>query len=106
MTGMVFCVGLAGSSLVGAALLFLCSVFGVPPVFGTMAIATALPLLLRMEKVVPRMGLASAARLPRSGLPPVTGNFMSVSRLVPPAGGHRVEPLLVSPPERAKCGDR
>jgi cytochrome c-type biogenesis protein len=80
LIGMVLYVGLAGSPIVGATLLFLFSLgMGVPLVIGAMAMARVLPLLLRMEKIIPWMGLASAILIAGYGLILVTGNFMTLT---------------------------
>ena len=80
LIGMVLYVGLAGSPIVGATLLFLFSLgMGVPLVIGAMAMARVLPLLFRLEKVIPWMGLASAILIAGYGLILVTGNFMTLT---------------------------
>ena len=80
LIGMVLYVGLAGSPLVGATLLLLFSLgMGVPLVIGAMAMARVLPLLFRLEKVVPWMGLASATLIAGYGIILMTGNFMTIS---------------------------
>lgn len=80
LIGMVLYVGLNGSALVGATLLFLFSIgMGVPLVFGAIAMAKVLPLLFKMEKVVPWMGLVSAILISGYAILLVTGNFMSFS---------------------------
>ena len=54
LIGMVLYVGLAGSPVVGASLLFLLSLgMGIPLLIGAMAMARVLPLLFRLEKVLP-----------------------------------------------------
>ncbi|MFQ5872879.1 MAG: cytochrome c biogenesis CcdA family protein [Dehalococcoidia bacterium] len=80
LIGMVLYVGLAGSPLVGAMLLFLFSLgMGIPLVIGAMAMARVLPLLFRIEKAIPWMGLASATLIAGYGILLVTGDFMAVS---------------------------
>ncbi|MDA1348285.1 MAG: hypothetical protein O3A47_05385 [Chloroflexi bacterium] len=80
LIGMVLYVGLAGSPLVGATLLFLFSLgMGIPLVFGAMAMARVLPLLFRVEKVLPWMGLASATIIAGYGVLLITGNSMAMS---------------------------
>lgn len=83
LIGMVLYVGLAGSPLVGATILFLFSLgMGIPLVFGAMAMARILPLLFRMEKVIPWMGLASSILIAGYAVLLITGNFMGASGLV------------------------
>ena len=85
---MVLYVGLAGSPLVGAALLFLFSLgMGVPLVIGAMAMAKVLPLLFSIEKAVPWMGLASALLIAGYGILLITGNFMAISGFFYRLGG-------------------
>ncbi len=80
LIGMVLYVGLAGSPIVGATLLFLFSLgMGVPLVIGAMAMARILPMLFRLEKIVPWMGLASAILIAGYGIILMTGNFMTIS---------------------------
>ena len=82
LIGMVLYVGLAGSPLVGATILFLFSLgMGIPLVFGAMAMAKILPLLFRMEKVIPWMGLASSMLIAGFAVLLITGNFMAASGL-------------------------
>ncbi len=83
LIGMVLYVGLAGSPLVGATLLFLFSLgMGVPLVAGAIAMARVLPMLFKIEKALPWMGLASAVLIAGYGVLLITGNFMAVTRLV------------------------
>ena len=80
LIGMVVYVGLAGSPLVGATLLFLFSLgMGVPLVIGALAMARVLPLLFKMEKLMPWMGLASATIIAGYAVLLISGNFMAVS---------------------------
>lgn len=80
LIGMVVYVGLAGSPLVGAALLFLFSLgMGVPLIIGALAMAKILPLLFKMEKAMPWMGLASATVIAGYAVLLISGNFMAVS---------------------------
>jgi cytochrome c-type biogenesis protein len=80
VVGMVVYVGLAQSALYGAAVLFLFSLgMGIPLVIAAVAMARALPLLLRLETAVPWMGLASAVLMAGFGLLLITGNYMVVS---------------------------
>jgi cytochrome c biogenesis protein CcdA len=82
LIGMVLYVGLAGSPLVGATTLFLFSLgMGIPLVFGAMAMAKILPLLFRMEKIIPWMGLGSSMLIAGFALLLITGNFMAASGL-------------------------
>jgi cytochrome c-type biogenesis protein len=78
--GMVVYVGLAQSALYGALVLFLFSLgMGVPLVIAALAMARALPLLMRMERAVPWMGLASAVLMAAFGTLLISGNYMVVS---------------------------
>ena len=80
LIGMVLYVGLAGSPLVGATLLFLFSLgMGIPLVIGALAMARVLPLLFKLEKIVPWMGLASAVIIAGYAVIMITGNYMVVS---------------------------
>jgi cytochrome c-type biogenesis protein len=80
VVGMVVYVGLAQSALYGALVLFLFSLgMGVPLVIAALAMAKALPLLMRLEKLVPWMGLASAVLMAAFGTLLVSGNYMAVS---------------------------
>ena len=80
VVGMVVYVGLAQSALYGALVLFLFSLgMGVPLVIAAVAIAKALPLLMKLERAVPWMGLASAGLMAAFGLLLITGNYMVVS---------------------------
>ncbi len=80
LIGMVVYVGLAGSPLVGATLLFLFSLgMGVPLVIGALAMARVLPLLFKMEKLMPWMGLASATIIAGYAVLLINSNFMAVS---------------------------
>ena len=80
LIGMMLYVGLAGSPLVGATLLFLFALgMGIPLVIGAMAMARVLPLLFRIEKALPWMGLASATLIAGYALLLITGNSMAVS---------------------------
>ncbi len=90
LIGMVLYVGIAGSPLVGATLLFLFSLgMGVPLVLG--ALAMVLPMLLKMEKAIPWMGLGSAILIAGYAIILITGNLMVVGswviRLVGVEGG-------------------
>lgn len=80
LIGMVLYVGLAGSPLVGATLLFLFSLgMGIPLVIGAMAMARVLPMLFKVEKAIPWMGLGSAILIAGYAVILITGNFMVVS---------------------------
>jgi len=80
VVGMVVYVGLAQSALYGALVLFLFSLgMGVPLVIAAVAMARALPLLLKLERAVPWMGLASAALMAAFGVLLISGNYMVVS---------------------------
>jgi cytochrome c-type biogenesis protein len=80
VVGMVVYVGLAQSALYGALVLFLFSLgMGIPLVIAAVAMARALPLLLKLERAVPWMGLASATLMAAFGLLLISGNYMIVS---------------------------
>jgi cytochrome c-type biogenesis protein len=80
LIGMVLYVGIAGLPLVGATLLFLFSLgMGIPLVLGALAMARVLPMLFKMEKAIPWMGLGSAILIAGYALILITGNFMVVS---------------------------
>lgn len=83
LIGMVLYVGLAGSPVVGATLLFLFSLgMGIPLVAGAMAMAKVLPTLFKIEKAIPWMGLASALIIAGYAVLLITGNFMGVTGFV------------------------
>jgi cytochrome c-type biogenesis protein len=80
VVGMVVYVGLAQSALYGALVLFLFSLgMGIPLVIAALAMAKALPLLARLERLVPWMGLASAVLMAGFGTLLISGNYMVVS---------------------------
>ena len=77
---MVVYIGLAESALYGALVLFLFSLgMGIPLVVAAMAMARTLPLLLRLERAVPWMGLVSAMLMVGFGVLLISGNYMVVS---------------------------
>lgn len=91
---MVVYIGLAQSAFYGALVLFLFSLgMGVPLVIAAMAMARTLPLLLRLEKAVPWMGLASAALMVCFGILLISGNYMLVSEWTYRAVGGAAEGL-------------
>jgi cytochrome c-type biogenesis protein len=80
VVGMVVYVGLAESALYGALVLFLFSLgMGIPLVIAAVAMARALPLLLKLESAVPWMGLVSALLMAGFGALLISGNYMVVS---------------------------
>jgi len=80
VVGMVVYIGLAQSALYGALVLFLFSLgMGVPLVIAALAMARALPLLLKLENAVPWMGLISAVLMAGFGVLLISGNYMVVS---------------------------
>ncbi len=88
VTAMVLYVGLAGSALVGAFILFLFSLgMGIPLVIAAFAMAKVLPLLSRFENAVRWMGLASSLVMVGFAVLLITGNYMILTewvyRLVP-----------------------
>jgi len=77
---MVVYVGLAQSAFYGALVLFIFSLgMGIPLVIAAVAMARALPLLLRLETAVPWMGLISAIIMMGFGVLLISGNYMVVS---------------------------
>ncbi|MBI4313140.1 MAG: sulfite exporter TauE/SafE family protein [Chloroflexi bacterium] len=91
VVGMVVYVGMAQSPLYGAGVLFLFALgMGIPLVAGAAAMAKVLPLLVKMDKVVPWMGLASAVIMIGFGVLLISGNYMVLTnwayRLVGVAG--------------------
>jgi cytochrome c-type biogenesis protein len=77
---MVVYIGLAQSAFYGALVLFLFSLgMGIPLVIAAVAMARTLPLLLRLERAVPWMGLASAALMVAFGALLISGHYMLVS---------------------------
>jgi hypothetical protein len=77
---MVVYVGLAQSAVYGAFVLFLFSLgMGVPLVIAAAAMAKALPLLMKLENLVPWMGLASAVLMAGFGTLLISGHYMVVS---------------------------
>ncbi|MBI3047299.1 MAG: sulfite exporter TauE/SafE family protein [Acidobacteria bacterium] len=88
VVGMVVYIGLAQSALYGALVLFLFSLgMGVPLVIAAVAMARALPLLMKLERAVPYMGLASAVLMAGFGVLLISGHYMAVAewtyRLIP-----------------------
>ena len=79
---MVVYVGLAQSAFYGALVLFIFSLgMGIPLVIAAVAMAKALPFLLKLETAVPWMGLISAIIMVGFGVLLITGNYMVVSEL-------------------------
>lgn len=77
---MVVYIGASGSAAIGALVLFLFSLgMGIPLVLAAMAMAKALPMLFKLEKIVPWMGLASSLLMAGFALLLITGNYMTVS---------------------------
>ena len=80
VVGMVVYIGLAQSALYGALVLFLFSLgMGIPLVIAALAMARALPLLLKLENAVPWMALVSAVLMAGFGVLLISGNYMLVS---------------------------
>lgn len=80
VVGMVVYVGLAQSALYGALVLFLFSLgMGIPLVLAAVAMAKALPLLMKLDRAVPWMGLASAVLMAGFGVLLISGNYMLVA---------------------------
>ena len=80
VVGMVVYIGLAQSAFYGALVLFLFSLgMGVPLVIAAVAMARALPLLMKLETAVPWMGLFSAILMGGFGILLISGNYMVVA---------------------------
>jgi cytochrome c-type biogenesis protein len=80
VVGMVVYIGLAQSAFYGALVLFLFSLgMGVPLVVAAVAMARALPLLMKLETAVPWMGLFSAILMAGFGVLLLSGNYMVVA---------------------------
>lgn len=93
VVGMVVYVGLAQSAVYGALVLFLFSLgMGIPLVIAAVAMAQALPLLMRLEALVPWMGLASAVLMAGFGTLLISGNYMIVSEWTFRMVGHVPSP--------------
>jgi cytochrome c-type biogenesis protein len=91
VVGMVVYVGLAQSALYGAFVLFLFSLgMGIPLVIAAVAMAKALPLLLKLETAVPWMGLMSALIMAGFGILLVSGNYMVIAEWSQRLVGHAV----------------
>lgn len=83
VVSMVVFVGLSGSVAFGALLLFLFSLgVGIPLVIAATAMAKVLPLLFRMEKVIPWMGLAASLLMAGFALLLITGQYMVLTEWV------------------------
>jgi cytochrome c-type biogenesis protein len=80
VVGMVVYIGLAQSAIYGALVLFIFSLgMGVPLVIAAVAMARALPLLMKLERAVPWMGLVSALLMAGFGTLLISGNYMVIS---------------------------
>lgn len=80
---MVVYVGLAGSIVVGALTMFLFSLgMGIPLVLAAIAMAKVLPVLFRLEKLMPWMGLASSILMVGFAILLITGNYMALTEWV------------------------
>jgi cytochrome c-type biogenesis protein len=80
VVGMVVYIGLAQSAFYGALVLFLFSLgMGIPLVIAAVAMAKALPLLMKLENAVPWMALVSAVIMAGFGTLLISGNYMAVA---------------------------
>lgn len=80
---MVVYVGLSGSVAFGALIMFLFSLgMGIPLVIAATAMAQVLPLLFRLEKVLPWMGLASSLLMMGFALLLISGHYMALTEWV------------------------
>ncbi|MBI4499480.1 MAG: hypothetical protein HY689_16455 [Chloroflexi bacterium] len=83
ITAMVVYVGLAGSVALGAMTMFLFSLgMGIPLVVAAIAMAKVLPVLFRLERIVPWMGLTSSVLMVGFGVLLITGNYMALTEWV------------------------
>lgn len=77
---MVVYVGLSGSVAFGALVMFVFSLgMGIPLVLAAMAMARVLPLLFRLERVLPWMGLASSLVMMGFAALLVSGRYMALT---------------------------
>jgi cytochrome c-type biogenesis protein len=80
VVGMVVYIGLAQSAFYGALVLFLFSLgMGIPLVIAAVAMARALPFLMKLETAVPWMALISAVIMAGFGALLISGNYMAVA---------------------------
>ncbi|MBI4215889.1 MAG: cytochrome c biogenesis protein CcdA [Chloroflexi bacterium] len=83
VVAMVVYVGLAGSAALGALILFLFSLgMGIPLVIAATAMAKVLPMLFRLEKIIPWLGLASSLLMAGFAILLITGNYMALTEWV------------------------
>ncbi len=76
-------VGLSGSAFVGAFTLFLFSLgMGIPLIIAASAMAKVLPLLSRLERVIPWLGLASSLLMVGFAVLLITGNYMVLTEWI------------------------
>ncbi|MBI4337598.1 MAG: cytochrome c biogenesis protein CcdA [Chloroflexi bacterium] len=93
VVAMVVYVGLSGSAALGALTLFLFSLgMGIPLIIAATAMARVLPLLFRLEKVIPWMGLASSLVMAGFAILLITGNYMALTQWL-----YRALPLAALP---------
>jgi hypothetical protein len=80
VVGMVVYIGLAQSAFYGALVLFLFSLgMGIPLVIAAVAMAKAMPLLMKLETAVPWMALVSSLIMAGFGALLISGNYMAVA---------------------------
>lgn len=80
---MVIYVGLNGSMFFGAMVMFLFSVgMGVPLVLAAIAMAKVLPMITRLERMVPYMAMASSVLMVGFAILLITGNYMILSEWI------------------------
>jgi cytochrome c-type biogenesis protein len=80
VVGMVVYIGLAQSAFYGALVLFLFSLgMGIPLVIAAVAMARALPFLMKLETAVPWMALVSSLIMAGFGALLISGNYMAVA---------------------------
>ncbi|MBI3953698.1 MAG: sulfite exporter TauE/SafE family protein [Chloroflexi bacterium] len=80
IVAMMVYVGLSASPAFGALVLFLFSLgMGIPLVIGAAAMAKVFPLLFRLEKLLPWMGLASSLLMVGFAVLLISGNYMAIT---------------------------
>ncbi|MDA1258699.1 MAG: sulfite exporter TauE/SafE family protein, partial [Chloroflexi bacterium] len=80
VVAMVVYVGMSSSALFGATILFLFSLgMAIPLVIAAVAMSKVLPLVFKLEKIVPWMGLASSILMIGFAVLLISGNYMAIT---------------------------